>query len=310
MRKERELLKKIRESRLRREILEENLFEKKQNKKITNNKPKRPLKINLNKKQSSAFITGGIGDVITIECFLTDSQRGELSTIYYATNKHIFIENLFKSLDCFPKLKNHVKLWQDFSNFWAFYYLEDFIIKSRFKNKKIFEDCLDLSIFPFFQKIKKEKISYNGCSFLEKKLTNIEHIELPKEYIVIAPASTDKRLLGRDFNQKDWEQTNIFLKKHDLKGVVLYEGKDTLLEYDNIINLQNRTSILESIEILKKAKGYIGIDSWSSVLAAKLFEEPYLQIKSVNDHCHENAEVYYAPKTKFNFIVKEIQSKK
>jgi hypothetical protein len=104
MRKERELLKKIRESRLRREILEKNLFEKKQNKKITNNKPKRPLKINLNKKQSVAFITGGIGDVITIECFLTDAQRNELSTIYYATNKHTFVESLFKSLDCFPKL--------------------------------------------------------------------------------------------------------------------------------------------------------------------------------------------------------------
>jgi len=309
MRKERELLKKIRESRLRREILEKNLFEKKQNKKITNNKPKRPLKINLNKKQSAAFITGGIGDVITIECFLTDAQRNELSTIYYATNKHTFVESLFKSLDCFPKLKNHVKLWQDFSNFWAFYYLEDFIIKSKFKNKKIFEDCLDLSIFPFFQKIKKEKIPYNGCSFLEKKLTNIEHIDLPNEYIVIAPCSTDKRLLGRDFNHKDWEQTNNFLKKHDLKGVILYEGKDVLPECKNIKNLQNKTSILESIEILKGAKGYIGIDSWISVLASKLFEEPYLQIKSINSHCYENAEVYYAPKTKFNFIVKEIISK-
>lgn len=306
MRKERELLKKIRESRFRREILEKNL---KQNKKITNSKPKRPLKINLNKKQSPAFITGGVGDVLAVECFLTDAQRNELSTIYYATNKHILVENLFKSLDCFPKLKNHVKLWQDFSNFWAFYYLEDFIIKSKFKNKKIFEDCLDLSIFTFFQKIKKEKISYNSCSFLEKKLTDIEHIDLPNEYIVVSPCSTDKRLPDRDFSKEDWDQTNNFLKKHDLKGVILYEGKDVLPEYKNIKNLQNKTSILESIEILKGAKGYIGIDSWSSVLAAKLFEEPYLQIKSINNHCYENAEIYYAPKTKFNFIVKEIISK-
>jgi ADP-heptose:LPS heptosyltransferase len=272
----------------------------------------RPLKKNIVKileDQESVFITGGIGDVIAVESFLTNEEKESIITIFYATNKKDFIQILFDSLKSYKNLKSHSVVWDDFTKFWCFYSLEDFLNKTKLNNiNPRLKRSKDLSILNFFDKIHKKEVEYNKSSFLQNTLANIANFNLPENSITILPYSNDKRNKKRDFDVKDWENCIDFLKKNNFKGIVLNEGSDIVPENEIIINLSNKTSLLESIEILKFSNGYLGIDSWLSVLAAKLFEIPLLQIKSNNQHCIFHAYCYFAPHTNFSFIKTQIES--
>ena len=261
-------------------------------------------KNNFENNADSIFISGGIGDVFAVESFLTDEERNEISSIFYATIKKEPIQELFKSLS-WPKLKNHITAWDDFSKFWCFYKLSECASKvSKKGDLSKINQAKDLSILTIFDEVKKGKLKYNGSSFLNQQIAEIKKFNLPDDYIVFIPYSTDKRLAGRDFSKKDWDECLEYLNYTKLNGVVINSGNDFVPK--GFINLSNETSITEAVEILKSAKGYIGIDSWLSVLAAKLFIHPYLQVKSVNEHCYYNADCYYAPQKDFSFILKGI----
>lgn len=278
---------------------------------VSSKKRPRPLKARTIRPTTSIFLTGGIGDVLAIESFLNDTDRQNVDTIFYATNKRLYIQEIFTSLTNFPNLKNHVNLWDDFSKFWCFYSLEDYIRKARDwdvcfdKNVRLSKD---LSISKVFDEIKKGNIKYTYSSVLQQKLADSSKFNLPESFVVILPCSTDKRIKQRDFNSFDWQETLKILRKNNLHGIILNTEMEEVPANDLLIDLSQKTTIAESIEILKSAKGYLGIDSWMSVLAAKLFETPNIQIKSHNSHCYDNAMCYYAPKENFDFIVKQIFS--
>jgi len=281
-------------------LLNENSFKKEK-------KIQRPNKIHINRWNKSFFITGGIGDILAVECFLTDIEKSNVETIYYATRKKQQIENLFKSNKSFYNLKNHINLWEEHNNFWCFYSIEDYLKKT--KNNKLinYKNCKDLSIIKIFDEINKKNIKYNKSSFLENKLCNIDKFNLPKNYIVILPYSTDKRISDRDFNNVDWDNTIKILEKFKTKGVLIGEEKNKKIPNNNFfINLINKTSIEEPIEILKKSQGYLGIDSWLSVLAPKFLDVNNIQIKSNNEHCYNNAHCYFSPLNKFDFLVNNV----
>lgn len=316
MKKENELLKRIAKAKMQRvnsiskTHSSKNSINTPSNKRIISSKKIiRPLKVCPVKNHNSIFLTGGIGDIFAVESFLTDAERNRISCIYYATNKRKYIEQLFRCVsdkDHYPVLKNHCILWDDFSNFWCFYSMEDYLKKTKSK-KNMFNYCKDLSILRVFNDVKAKTVKYNSSTFLNKKLTDISHLNLPQEYVTILPYSTDKRCLNRDFNDSDWSNIVKILKKNNKKGVVINQGEDKVFKNDFLINLSNMLTILEAVEVLKNSIGYLGIDSWLSVLAAKLFDNSNLQIKSTNNHCYENAYCYYAPKTDFDFIVNNIK---
>lgn len=268
--------------------------------------------LDLEKKEtnrSSVFLTGGIGDVLALEGFLSDWDRENIKTIFYATAKQKHIIEIFNSLANYKKLKNHIVVWEDFSKLQCFFSLEDFIVKTTTRNEKKIPIALkrsrDLSISKIFDDINKNKLQYNQSSFLQGKLTDVK-IELPDDFMVILPYTTDKRI-NRDFSNDDWEECINILKNRNKVGVVLNSGFDSVPKDANLLDLSNKTSILESIEILKLSCGFIGIDSWLSVLAAKLFENEDIHIKSINQHCLANAYCYYAPKRNFDFIKPKIK---
>lgn len=248
--------------------------------------------------------------MFAVESFLSDAERRSVKTIFYATNKRDFIEPLMGSIKNYANLKNHVSVWDDFSKFWCFYSLEECIHKLKkdgVGHSPELKNSLDLSILRVFEQIKSGALKYNGSSFINEKIADIDSFELPKRYIVINPCSTDKRLRGRDFTKDDWDNSLELLRAGDFYGVVINQGNDTIPDSNLLIDLSNKTSVKEAVEILKHATGYVGIDTWLSVLAAKLFDEPYLHVKSVNPHCYANVECYYAPKTDFSFIQKSIK---
>ena len=67
-----------------------------------------------------------------------------------------------------------------------------------------------------------------------------------------------------------------------MQGVLLHE--EIIDDYNhNIINLTGQTTIEETIEIIKNASAYIGIDSYIAFLASQLLPENKLAIKANAD---------------------------
>jgi hypothetical protein len=260
------------------------------------------------RRSDHIFISGSIGDVFAIESFMSDAERRSISTIFYASQKTVELESLFKALPNFPNLKHHISVWNDFSKFWCFHSLHDCVARMNAYGKTKPSNLLtanDFSIADRFPRIKAGRLAYNQSSFLAYKLADLV-CELPERYFVVCPYSTDKRIACRDLEPSDWAAVLSYLEKTDTMGVILNAGNDQPPISNRLLDLSNKTTILEAIEILKKAKGYLGIDSSLSVLAAKLFEYPNLIVKSRNEHCYNNMSCYFAPREKFDFLVQNI----
>jgi ADP-heptose:LPS heptosyltransferase len=256
------------------------------------------------------LLTGGIGDVLTLESFLTADERAMLPKIYYATQKRREIERLFAAVPCFPALKVHDAVWDDFSKFWCFYSKAEVAAKLKAAAVEPPPDlryARDFSILEKFKEIHAGRRAYTGSSFLNHTLADVGRFALPTPYAVVCPYSSDKRNPARDFDAADWAGCLAYLKATGLTGVVVNAGKDKVPASDLLVDLSNQTTITEAVEVLKVAAAYVGIDSCLSVLAAKLFFAPNLIVKSVSAHCHQNAKIYYAPQTDFGFMVRRVE---
>jgi hypothetical protein len=257
--------------------------------------------------QDSILLTGGLGDIITLESFFPDELKKRLKIIYYATIKNNTARRLMSALP-FPNLKSHITVWNDFSNFWCFITKQQLIVRLNEIGKTVIPDLIksqDWCIADKFTQIRLGKYHYQGSSFLKYNLCNIAKFNLPNNSVVICPYSSDKRGSGRDFNKEDWKVTSDYLQKWNMTGVIINCGQDTYFP-DNFVNLNNQTSILEAIEIIKSSKGYIGVDSCLSVLATQLFDDNRIIIKSINPHCKSWRDVYFMPKKNFDFMRNQI----
>jgi ADP-heptose:LPS heptosyltransferase len=246
------------------------------------------------------LFTGGIGDVLALECFMPEQQKQRIHTIYYATRAAKSLIELFKSSGVFPALKRQICLWEDFSEFFAIYTKAEcsYILDNPPED---WAETSDWSMVPKFQEIELGYYEYNYSGFLVNRLAIIDQ-HLPKNYIVIAPVSgNDPRRPNRNFNEEDWKGTLEYLNQCDMKGVVLGSDECSVPNDEKLINLNRKTDLIVSFEILKLAKGYIGVDSCLSVLASKLFDE-HLFVKSTDKHLLRWKHVYYAPKKDFSFI--------
>jgi ADP-heptose:LPS heptosyltransferase len=251
------------------------------------------------------LFTGGIGDVMALECFMTDEERENLRKIYWATRACNSIRPMFDIL--YPAAEQEV--------LWTNQYEELFAFHSKAEASQEFDvlpedwpEVSDWSIGCKFDEITDGQRTYNGCSLMHKALisqSDFWAFKLPENYVVIAPRSgNDFMMERRDFDSDDWLATLEYLEKHNLVGVVLNNERDVYID-ERLINLTGQTSLMESLEILARSSGYIGIDSCLSVLGAKL--DGHLLVKSRNKHLYRNQHIYYAPRTDFGFIAPEIR---
>lgn len=195
---------------------------------------------------SAVILTGGIGDALAIESFMSDLQRKSLESIFYATRAHKAIQEIFSNLKSFPNLKNHIVLWEDFSKIFAFHSKMEVITAITTKKKltnmlekskterliSLLKGVKDYSISKIFMEIPNLR-PYNNSSCLKEKLTDINKFNLPnKEFFVICPYSpNDRRNPRRDFNQKDWDNLIKILVTKNTKGVILNVGTDKIPEH-------------------------------------------------------------------------------
>jgi hypothetical protein len=257
-------------------------------------------------EKNAVTITGGVGDWIVIDSFLTDEERARIKTIYWATKTRRISQQLFFGVakQFFPNLKKQVVVWDQFDLFHSFHRASH--VHKITTPPRGFDQSQDLSIYYAFPRILEEKIPFYGSCLLRCKLANIDHFKLPKKYVCIVAGTSNNDGL-RNFTLQEWASVLKWLIHTNQVGVAL--GSPDLgapFETSCLINLIGKTTPVESTEILKNAYSTILVDSWLSLLASQLFESEQLMVKSKNTHLFSYKSLYYAPRTSFDFISKNI----
>ena len=249
-------------------------------------------------KYSYMFWCLGIGDFLTLDSFIPDFFYTNIKKIFLFTSRNEAFKKLIKAN------KNYSKIEIIFSDnqydkgeiYKIDNYLKNFCTNNQVSLDECFQDDLLIWKTPSVEGI-KPKIS----SFFTEKLCQINYSFLNKNLCVICPTTTNTR--GRRFfTNEDWIETIKILKYYKLQGVILGNELSDAPKIDNIIDMTGKTNILEALEIAKKAKYYIGIDSFLSTLAMQTFPEENIYIKSTENHLFENAKFFSPFKKNINFV--------
>lgn len=232
-----------------------------------------------------ALVTGSIGDWITIQSFLSV----DIEKIYFATCQHKYLAELCKLT--YPNIET-ICLYDDWTK------RNNFLHKGELHYLTLpsdWNEVIDLSMIVVFNQIRKGLLQYKSSPLW--KLVN-DNFNLPEKFIVTVFGSVSGHLFkNRNFDENDWNNLIDFLEKNDIKCVLLQEEYYTLSvpNHPRIIDFVGKTTFLETMSIMKKSIGYIGIDSCLCVLAAQL-EQNLFFVKSNNGHFHYNKSIYCAPK--------------
>jgi len=254
--------------------------------------------------QNHFLLTGGIGDVLALESHMTDEERKDLQHVYYATRAKRVID-LLQTKEIFPSVLSHNIIWEDFSEFYCFHSKPECSKMLDVKPPQ-WGKVLDWGILTRFPEIENNTRKYTGSSFLKNKMANITHINKSRRNLCVNSYSLNDPNNPRFFTIEEWATILHYLHKNDILGIVLNVGDKSVPEDKHLLNLTNKTTFFEAIELLKESKGFIGVDSSLSVLAAQLFDNNSLIIKSRSHHLWRWKHVYYAPKTNFDFIMPKI----
>ena len=276
------------------------------------------MKLNKNKKY--AFVICGVGDFICIDYFLNFKDIHFI----FASKSSLLLKTLLMETE-----KNNKSDVQHF----AVYFNFDILNRPGFNDvNEMFQrlpylkllnkisqiNVVDIKLFKYIQNIincnpKIEALNKNN-RFLNKTYCDVKKkFNLPENIMLICPYTQDNRvqcilcdkmhtetnncIATRNFTINDYYDTESILKKNNMFGVIVTDVESILPDKikDSFINLSGKTSIEESIEILKACHGYIGIDSFLSIIATKIFTNNNVIIKCYNKHGCEWKDVYWYP---------------
>lgn len=280
--------------------------------------------------------TGGIGDILAIECFLSPYERSSIDTFFYATRAGIILKELFKALPNYD-ISEHIEVWSDFSEKFSFTFKYEVIDEDPGKFDELLVDVHDFGIIAQMPQLISYRQhgygkEYQGSSFIIYTLADISKFKLPSNYITIQPYSPNDGVnweLGKHLDNFDWKNILEYLEEKNMVGIILnntkyykehkfigtvydkFNGfKYDIPKHSSLIDLTNKTTILESFEILKKGAGHVGIESCFSVLMSKRYKEgDIFKIKgktTIEDHVKK---LYYYPLFDFDFLVDRITFK-
>ncbi len=146
---------------------------------------------------------------------------------------------------------------------------------------------------------------YTGSSALAGTLAEVSLPDRP--FVAVCSHSTRYNPRGRAFDLNDWAEVLATLERLDLLGVVVCGLSVRLPDHPRLIDRQGQLTLPQSVEVVKRAVGYVGIDSWPSVLAAKLFPLDRLAVKSTpHSFGRKHAAFYFAPWTEFPFLSERV----
>ena len=277
------------------------------------------MKLNKNKKY--AFVICGVGDFICIDYFLNFKDIHFI----FVSKSSLLLKSILMKTEKYNK--NNIRHFAVYFNF-------DFLKRPGFNDANEMFECLpylkilnainkiNLVDITLFKYIKENVINYKPNVLIFNKNNNFlsttycevkKKFNLPENIMLICPYTQDNRIhcilcdklhtetnicrATRNFTINDYYNAESILKKNKMIGIIVTDGQIILPDKikDSFINLSGKTSIEESIEILKACNGYIGIDSFLSVFATKIFDKNNVIIKCYNKHGDIWKNVYWYP---------------
>jgi hypothetical protein len=244
--------------------------------------------------------TTGIGDFIAIDAYLTDTEKIKLEKIYFINE--IYKQHNIKNIIERSKKYNHKIKFIELHN----HYIDEWDTRRKIlhENKiNLNNSLIDFEFIWGYSQYKKIKNLKNY--FFKSPIANCKKFNLPEKYCGIIPFTNKER----QFDKKDWNQVFKILNFLKLKGVVLGQLNKVNFRNNDIINLNQSTSIYEAIEIIKNCSYYLGIDSFLSIIASSHLPSHKIQIKSKIKNCIENFKFYYPCQENINIIRSDINFK-
>ncbi len=253
-------------------------------------------------------VTGGIGDFLTINYFLSFGYK---TNIIFISKQSLKLKHLFSYY--YPE-KNMYSLYFNFS----------LIGKPGFDNTSellqffpIFKEMCVVNIADYFPLIRKSFLQIRNDKILNQIVkSDIKNIfNIPDKFAIIHPYTEDTRIncidcniihkgvnkcmLTRNFLHDDYINVFDFLKEKNLTGVIISTipiNISSYSEYINIINLSyKQIDIIDCIELVKQCNYFFGVDSIFSLIASKNLPSNNMYIKCNNKHGYTNKDVYWFP---------------
>ena len=246
---------------------------------------------------SKILLACGIGDFVALECYLSMKETFAVKSIYWATRAKDSIMPLIPYV--FPNVTEHITVKDD----WGDALEKNFCIecKEDLKNNTL-QDVEDYSVSVIFNQILNKQRSYQSSSIIKRKLCDISHFNLPDRYFLVHPYSDNARTPARDLTKEEWIHITNSLSVYDMPIVVINKGKEALEFSPNVIDLSNKTNLMEAIEIAKGSAGFYGASSAFSVVCSKVLPHWKMYVKGHNFLKDIFWHFYYAPLETNSFI--------
>lgn len=246
---------------------------------------------------SRILLTCGAGDFIALESFLTLKERCEVTEIFWATRARSLIEQLVPWV--FPNVIAQTVV----RDTWGDDFQAGFCVHSASElSEGTPTDVVDLNIDKVVTEARAGYRRYRGSSLALAQLASISHLDLPERYFVVHPYSQNARTEDRDLSHDEWALACRLLRAARVPVVVVNQGDDRYKSFPGVIDLTDKLSFLEALEVTRRASGFIGAASVFSVLAAKNLTEQQLFVKGNPSLKRDYSWFYYAPHSTNNFV--------
>jgi hypothetical protein len=264
-----------------------------------------------------ALFTGGLGDFLGAESFMTETEKDSVTTILWATRNRAEIQSAVNLKVIFPNLQEEKILFDDWANerptrpwqegdrFMNIGMKHELNLKCKLNLSQqeldaINDNSLDASLQRIFSGLKWQSSRFVNSS----KWPDVSHFQLPQKYVVIHPWS-DAEINGREFTDADWTKIFSFLDRMDLTGVVVNRSDKTAPQHPRLVDLTNKTTLKETFSVITGADYCILCASSLACFATKIFPKNRIWLKGGHAHMFSGWATYFyhGPFTNPNDII-------
>jgi len=216
----------------------------------------------MEKIKKYAFISGGLGDFISIESFLTNDEKKSIAGFYLFTRAAESIKILIRKHPIWKSLSITIPFTpyeiRSF-NTYAFFNIDSVFKITRWHPDRFnyLRDCLDLSGDNIYPKILSGDRKYNESLF--------DFLGRSYNCIVDAESEADDRLVrqGRNLTDKDIENILKFYPDAFFVGI-------------------GRTTLIQAMSAIQNSPVFCGVDSALAAWACRCEAVKKIQIKTIN----------------------------
>ena len=267
-----------------------------------------------------ALFTGGLGDFIGAESFMTNEEKDAVTTVLWATRNRKEICAAVDLKTIFPNMQGERVLFDDFCDErptrpWQpgdrFINIHTKIELNTKCGLNLTEEELaaisDHSLDATLEDLFAGRRRFVGSRIaLGHGWPTVDQFNLPEDYVVIHPWS-DAEINGREFTNADWHEIFVFLDRYNITGVVVNQSAMPAPAHPRILDLTNKTTLKETFSIIQGAQGAILCASSLACLASKMFDPGSIWIKGGYPHMFTEWATYFyhGPYTNPNMIIHE-----